>query len=110
MKLKNTIILSAVSLLFSSNLFASDMYNTSDSTYMLKENVTIKRIQTIHKTGKVYWLKINTKIVDHSGRKTTSKYYYKCWNGNGTPYNNLTQSWITTDKDLNGCPTQLPVK
>lgn len=105
MNLKTILTTSIITLLFSANSFADDMYNFSESIYHKSEGITIKRTQSIHKTGNIYWLKIYVKTIDHSGRKPRAKYFYKCFVGNGTPYTNLTQSWKNTDKDLSGCPT-----
>ncbi|QOD51724.1 hypothetical protein IC627_09505 [Photobacterium damselae subsp. piscicida] len=110
MKLKNITNLCILTFALSANAYAKDIYNVSESVYIAKEHVTIKRDRTIHKTANVYWLKTKVKTIEHRKRKTNTKYYYQCWNGNGTPYDNLSQSWITTDKNLTGCPTELPAK
>lgn len=108
-KSKSMFIATVMSIIFSLNVYAKDMYNFTESVYIAKEHVTLKREQTIHKTGKVFWLKLKVKTIEHRTKKSSTKYFYKCWTGNKTPYENLSQSWMTTNQKLDGCPTNLPL-
>lgn len=108
-KFKTVLAVGIASIMYCSTAFA-DMYNFSKSEYHAKERVTIQTTQKIYHKNNIWYLHIKTKHIDHNGRKSRTNSYYSCWNGNGTPYTNLSQSWMTTDKDLTGCPNDLPSK
>lgn len=110
MKLITTLAISLTASFFCTSAIAADLYNFTKSEYFSDERVTVKTTQRIHNKSNIWYLKTTTKHIDHNGRKSRTKVYYSCWNGNGTPYTNLSQSWVTTNKDLVGCPNNLPSK
>ncbi|EOV0920127.1 hypothetical protein ACOLNO_002937 [Vibrio parahaemolyticus] len=109
MKFKNFLLCGILSIF--NTALAKDMYEFSKSTYHPNEKVVIEENQTIHKYKNIWYLKKVFKTVDKSGRKPYTKTFYQCFNGiPNDPYKNLTQSWITTDSKLSGCPTNLSDK